>query len=120
VSNICAICGDHEVYHQYPLLDERATVCGECAGVVANVYWKAHAGRWLTWKNPPSVDRRKPKIPQQLRWEVFKRDGYTCCECGAHGDLTCDHIEAESKGGPTTLENLRTLCRSCNSKKGAR
>jgi 5-methylcytosine-specific restriction endonuclease McrA len=27
---------------------------------------------------------------------------------------------SQSKGGPTTFDNLQTLCRSCNSSKGAR
>lgn len=68
----------------------------------------------------PFSGTKKTKIPAKLRWEVFKRDGFTCKGCGAQDDLSADHISPESKGGKTTLENLQTLCRSCNSKKGAR
>ncbi len=35
------------------------------------------------------------------------------------GDLSLDHIYPWSLGGPDTVENLRVLCRSCNSRKGA-
>lgn len=63
---------------------------------------------------------KKRPISPALRWEVFKRDGYTCKRCGGDRDLAADHIIPESKGGPTTLDNLQTLCRSCNSRKGNR
>lgn len=63
---------------------------------------------------------RKAKIGHALRTQVYERDGYTCVSCGARRQLTCDHIIAESRGGPTTLENLQTMCAPCNSRKGAR
>ena len=62
----------------------------------------------------------KKAIPRALSKAVFERDAYRCVACGGHIDLTCDHIVAESRGGPTTYENLQTMCRSCNSRKGAR
>ncbi|WP_353367653.1 HNH endonuclease [Acidovorax sp. FG27] len=62
----------------------------------------------------------KGVIPAALRTSVFERDAYRCVTCGGHKDLCCDHIHPESKGGPTTLENLQTMCRPCNSKKGVR
>lgn len=63
---------------------------------------------------------KKTVIPTELRWEVWRRDNFTCKHCGSRHDLTVDHIIAESKGGPTTIENLQTLCRPCNSRKGAK
>lgn len=62
----------------------------------------------------------KAAISSALRTQVFERDAYRCVACGGHRDLTCDHVHPESKGGPTTLENLQTMCRPCNSKKGVR
>lgn len=63
---------------------------------------------------------KKQPIPVALRWEVFARDNFTCRECGSRKFLTADHVIPESKQGPTTLENLQTLCQSCNSRKGNR
>ena len=67
--------------------------------------------------NQPYI--KKP-IPAELRWAVFRRDKYRCVECGYDADLTADHIHPEVKGGRTGIDNLQTLCRRCNSKKGAR
>lgn len=59
-------------------------------------------------------------IPRWIRAFVMARDGHRCVECGAVADLTLDHIWPWSRGGLDTVENLRVLCRSCNSRKGAR
>ena len=56
-------------------------------------------------------------IPTDLRWQIWERDNFTCQHCGTRRDLSLDHIIPQSKGGPTTYENLTTLCRSCNSRK---
>lgn len=63
---------------------------------------------------------REAKICADLSRQVMERDEYRCITCRTHLDLTCDHIHPESKGGETTFENLQTMCRPCNSKKGAR
>lgn len=65
-------------------------------------------------------DDYRAAIPDALRQHVFERDGHRCLECAATDDLTLDHIYPWSLGGPDTEDNLRTLCRSCNSKKGAK
>ena len=66
------------------------------------------------------VPRTRAPIPPEVRLAVYARDGHRCVECDAAEDLTLDHIIPWSKGGPDTEDNLRVLCRSCNSRKGAR
>lgn len=59
---------------------------------------------------------RKP-IPKTIRFEVFKRDKFTCQYCGASAPdviLEIDHIQPVSKGGTNELLNLVTSCRNCN------
>jgi 5-methylcytosine-specific restriction endonuclease McrA len=69
---------------------------------------------------------KKATIPQWLRYSVFERDQFRCLACGvdAYEDiflsLNADHIVPESKGGPTSIGNLQTLCRECNAGKGNR
>lgn len=63
----------------------------------------------------PPRKRRVIKISKaQMRRAVFKRAGNRCEHCGSTYALEVDHIKPQAKGGATTLENLRVLCRSCN------
>lgn len=62
-------------------------------------------------------------VSKQMRFEVFKRDKFTCQYCGKKAPdviLHADHIEPKSKGGKNTLLNLTTACDECNLGKGAR
>jgi hypothetical protein len=65
------------------------------------------------------IDQREP-IPGPVRRAVFTRDGLACVECGSDDRLELDHFIPYSKGGATTVENLRVLCKPCNRRKGAR
>ena len=59
---------------------------------------------------------RKP-IPKSIRFEVFKRDKFTCQYCGASAPdviLEVDHIKPVSRGGSNQIMNLLTACRDCN------
>jgi len=66
----------------------------------------------------PGSGNGKDTISRRLAKRVFERDGYRCVRCGGWVDLTCDHVHPESLGGLTVYENLQTMCRPCNSKKG--
>lgn len=63
---------------------------------------------------PPYV---KINIPARLRIAVFRRDGFCCQVCGSQENLAVDHIIPEIRGGSLDMENLQTLCKSCNSRK---
>lgn len=54
-------------------------------------------------------------MTNRLRFEILKRDNFTCMYCGAtDGKLEVDHIFPKSKGGTDNPDNLITACRSCN------
>lgn len=62
-------------------------------------------------------------IGKKLRFEVFKRDSFTCQYCGAKAPdvlLQVDHIEPVASGWEGTLLNLATSCQPCNAGKGKR
>jgi hypothetical protein len=89
---------------------------------------KAILGERLTSAEPSILrsPRKKTKraIPLRLRYEILKRDNFRCTNCGRSPSNTpglalhVDHFTAESRDGPTTKENLRTLCGDCNLGKG--
>jgi hypothetical protein len=61
-------------------------------------------------------------LSKRTRFEVFKRDKFTCQYCGKKAPdvvLHCDHIEPRSKGGSDDMVNLVTACDTCNGGKGA-
>lgn len=70
-------------------------------------------------RGSPKKGGRTP-IDPQLRWAIYKRDGYACAYCGGDDQLELDHIQPVSQGGEDTWENLVTSCRTCNASKGAR
>lgn len=62
------------------------------------------------------------KVSNKMRFAIYARDGYRCKKCGKKHDgdnLEIDHIYPIAKGGKSTYDNLQTLCRKCNKKKGA-
>jgi len=62
----------------------------------------------------------KKSIPAELRGRVIARDNARCraCGCADRDHLQADHAIPESLGGETSLDNLVTLCGSCNNAKG--
>lgn len=66
--------------------------------------------------------KRKP-ITKKLRFEVFKRDVFTCQYCGATPPsvvLELDHIIPVAQGGDDSEGNLICACFDCNRGKGDR
>lgn len=56
-------------------------------------------------------------ISKKVRFEVFKRDAFTCQYCGSHPPkvvLEVDHIVPVCEGGENEDTNLITSCFDCN------
>lgn len=78
----------------------------------------------------------KSGVPGALRRKIFRRDNYTCADCGLVGFevktrsgyghhtsiagvyLSIDHKHPRSLGGTNDEDNLRTVCTRCNTIKG--
>ena len=60
---------------------------------------------------------KRKGISKSTRFEVFKRDSFTCQYCGKSAPdvvLEVDHINPVSKGGDNDISNLITACFDCN------
>lgn len=59
-------------------------------------------------------------VSKRLRFEILRRDQYTCRYCGAKAPdvpLRVDHVIPESLGGTDESDNLVTACEPCNTGK---
>lgn len=61
--------------------------------------------------------RKRTSLSATKRARILARDGHRCRKCGATTDLTIDHVQHWSRGGSNADDNLRVLCRSCNSRR---
>jgi len=62
-------------------------------------------------------------LSKSTRFEVFKRDHFTCQYCGAQPPgvvLVIDHIHPIAAGGSNEMDNLTTACEPCNQGKSAK
>jgi len=65
---------------------------------------------------------KRKAISKKVRFDIFKRDEFTCQYCGAHPPsviLHVDHIIPVKDGGGNEDDNLVTSCASCNLGKSA-
>jgi hypothetical protein len=66
---------------------------------------------------------KRTSLSKKARFEVFKRDSFTCQYCGKKAPdilLQADHIKPVSKGGTNDILNLVTSCVDCNQGKSDR
>ncbi len=69
-----------------------------------------------------AIRKARLAVSKRVRFEVFKRDQFTCQYCGGHPPaavLHVDHIVAVAQGGGNDIDNLTTACSGCNPGKGA-
>jgi len=76
-------------------------------------------------KSSPEPYQKSP-IPPRLRQEVWEKNigdkfwgNCFVCNIRLHVmEWSCGHIQSEFKGGKMVFENMKVLCKSCNSKMG--
>lgn len=74
---------------------------------------------WADAKLAGAAGQPRQRIPRDVRYTVFQRDGGRCVECGSSFDLQYDHEIPIALGGANTVDNLQLLCGDCNRRKGA-
>lgn len=61
-------------------------------------------------------------VSKRTRYEILRRDQYTCRFCGASAPqvlLEIDHVVPRTAGGTDAPANLQVLCEDCNAGKAA-
>jgi hypothetical protein len=127
---ICGLC-ERDIYdHEPRILFASKYICSNCyIDLIPKIYEMAGMGDGgiihLVFNNMvQSFHNRKKKPTVKQYKSVFKKllhkYNFKCVECNAQEKLSIDHIQPVSKGGSDDLSNLQILCRSCNSKKGAK
>lgn len=122
-------CGRKYTLEEYQEMDRLLAMSLPACPVCGGLGW--HAG-WLHYECRDKLARKEraliPKTPQErmrTRWNGMKkrmkpliivRYGSNCVSCGIIAD-SIDHVVPISKGGTNDIENLRPMCRSCNSRK---
>ncbi len=71
----------------------------------------------------PSIRVVRKGLSKRLRFEIFKRDKFTCVYCGRTPPLVVlevDHMDPVAGGGGDEPSNLFTACHDCNAGKSDR
>lgn len=68
---------------------------------------------------PAKTQKASRNIPAHIQRAVNSRDNSRCQNCGVVTEfIHYDHIFPFDLGGPTTVENIQSLCPKCNTSKG--
>lgn len=70
-----------------------------------------------------TIKNKRKALSKKIRFEVFKRDSFTCQYCGKSAPdvvLHIDHIIPVAEGGQNEILNLATSCFDCNMGKSDR
>ena len=102
--------------------------CGRCSKKVSETTSSNQPDPDQPAPVQPVIDSKysKKKIPERLRQEVWEKNigdkfwgnCFTCNMRLCAFEFSCGHVVSEADGGPTALENLKVVCKSCNSKMG--
>jgi hypothetical protein len=68
-------------------------------------------------ENMKNGSKKRTGLTKRIRFEVFKRDKFTCHYCGRKAPdvvLHVDHIDPVANGGGNDIINLLTSCFDCN------
>jgi 5-methylcytosine-specific restriction endonuclease McrA len=102
--------------------------CCRCSKKVREDHSVTQPVTTLQQTPPTPVESKstKKKIPDRLRQEVWENNigdkfwgnCFTCNMRLCAFEFSCGHVVSEAEGGPTVLDNLKVVCKSCNSKMG--
>ena len=102
-----------------PILEEKTNYCEFCGtSFLSNAQFCNNCGNGIEQTSIQNSELGASRyIPNNIKMEVWNRDGGKCVRCGINKSLQYDHIIPFSKGGASSVENLQLLCANCNTEK---
>lgn len=111
-------------------LETEVKTCGECQwvfipdGVGREICYYCEDSKLVRPTMLSVVQKKRKELAIWLRSVgrivLFTKFGGQCAFCSSTDKLCVDHIVPLSRGGTNDEDNLRLLCRTCNSRKGAK
>ena len=102
-------------------------ICSNCAwDLIPQIYELSYGGFvQFVFKDclQSSINRKHRRTVRDYKKTLnmlLHKYHFSCVYCGATEKLTIDHIKPVKLGGTDDYSNLQILCKSCNSKKGAK
>jgi len=129
----CTFCGhiiNTNISGEPFLLFKHSAVCYNCyIDLIPEIYNRAGYGdggfiHLVFTEVLKSTHNRKNRRAisnyKSILKKLLSKYNFKCVNCSTKENLTIDHIKPVSKGGTDDFNNLQILCKSCNSKKGAK
>ena len=133
IDDYCMSCGDfinQSITGEPCLVHRDLLLCSRCAlDIIEPIYKLEGTGcfqplifRDMLASSYYKKRRSVIKDYKRIFKELLYRYKFQCVACGEKDEkkLTIDHIKPVSKGGGDEIANLQIMCKSCNSRKGAK
>lgn len=126
----CGCCGNPVSEYEPGIEYKKLRTCSSCTlDLIGEAYHTSGVGgiqRILFKHLLETGHERRKRTPIRGYRDIFKtllhKYKFSCVSCHETNvkKLSIDHIKPVSKGGGDDFSNLQIMCRSCNSKKGAK
>ena len=116
-AHVCDFCEENDGRPTFYWIKKDFDLCPLCIKALFENNFEGYGPKNL---EQPKLIIKRISISEKLRNRIFKRDKHKCTLCSNKEKLCIDHKIPFVKGGRTEYKNLQTLCKSCNSKKGAK
>lgn len=129
----CIFCKNRILYNESGephIVFNGLRICSVCAfKLVPEIYHLGGCGGFqhLLFRSCLESEFNRTKRISLKRYKglfnkLLHKYNFQCNKCGCNDKkkLTIDHIKPFSKGGTDNFNNLQILCKSCNSRKGAK
>ncbi len=129
-NHICVTC-NNIIYDGEPrIIKNESHICSNCViELIPDIYRMGGCGgiQHLLFRDCLESEWNRTRRISLRRYRgllerLLHKYNFSCVNCGCKdkAKLTIDHIKPVAKGGTDKENNLQILCKSCNSKKGAK